>query len=343
MDFLEKSKIRNIILFTTIITILIVTFVMCIRLGSVNMTTNDVIDVIFNRGNSQNNVYYNIIWNIRFPRTLAAIIGGASLAVAGLLLQIFFKNPIVEPYVLGVSSGATLMVALIMLGGFSLGFNRISPLSIFIAALGGSVAVMIVVIIFASKVKSVVTLLVIGLMTGYICSGVTKVLTVFADKERLQGFTIWTMGSFSGFTWDQVKILMIIGVPVLFLTFFMVKPLNAFLLGEEYAKSMGLNLKFFRISIVALASILAAVVTAFSGPVGFIGLAVPQVSRLIFKSVDNRILVPGVILLGGIVTALCDLVARTALSPVELPISAITSFIGAPLVIGLLLKRRKHS
>lgn len=339
MDFIKKSKLRVRITFMVLIIALIVAFLFCIGLGSVRIGISEVVEILFNR-NTISNTHSAIIWNIRFPRALAAVIGGCSLATAGLLLQIFFKNPIVEPYVLGISSGATLAVALIMLGGFSLGFNSISAFSMFFAAFCGSLIVMAIVIIFARKVKNVVTLLVIGLMTGYICSGVTNILTVFADKEKIQGFTIWTMGSFSGFTWDQVKVLCVIGVPTLILSLFLVKPLNAFLLGEEYAKSMGVNIKFFRVAIVTIASLLAAGVTAFAGPIGFIGLAVPQIARLVFKTADNKILVPGTILLGGIVSCLCDLISRTILSPMELPISSITAFIGAPIVIILILRRK---
>lgn len=339
MDFIKKSKLRVRITFILLIITLVVAFLFCIGFGSVKIGIKEVVEILFNKNNIDN-TYSTIIWNIRFPRALAAVLGGCALATAGLLLQIFFKNPIVEPYVLGISSGSTLAVALIMLGGFSLGFKSISALTMFLAAFCGSLIVMVIVIIFARKVKSVVTLLVIGLMTGYICSGVTNILTVFADKEKIQGFTIWTMGSYSGFTWEQVRVLCIIAIPTLILSLFLVKPLNAFLLGEEYAKSMGVNIKFFRVSIVTIASLLAAGVTAFAGPIGFIGLAVPQISRLVFRTSDNKILVPGTILLGGIVSSLCDLISRTILSPMELPISSITAFIGAPIVITLILRRK---
>lgn len=339
MEFVKKSKLKYKIIFLTLIIIGIITFGFCIGLGSVKIKLPEVFNILLNK-NAVDNPFYNIVWDIRFPRALAALIGGAALATAGLLLQIFFKNPIVEPYVLGISSGSTLAVGLVILGGFTLGFESVSPFVLFISAFIGSLIVMCIVIIFAGKVKNVVTLLVIGLMVGYICSGVTSILIAFADKEKLQGFTMWIMGSFSGFTWQQTKVLLLIGIPAVLMSTLIVKPLNAFLLGEEYAKSMGVNIKIFRIAIVTISSILASVVTAFAGPVAFIGLAVPQISRLVFKTSDNKVLVPGTILLGGIVTSLCDLVARTILAPVELPISAVTSFIGAPIVIILILKRR---
>ncbi|SHJ60127.1 iron complex transport system permease protein [Hathewaya proteolytica DSM 3090] len=339
MDFIQKSKIRVTLTFVMLTLVLIASFILCIAMGSVRIGAREVVHTLL-EGAGGDSTYNTIIWSIRFPRAIASIIGGCSLAAAGLLLQIFFKNPIVEPYVLGVSSGATLFVALVMLGGFSLGITSMSSFAMFLGAFCGSLVVMVIVILFASRVKNVVTLLVIGMMTGYICSGVTSILTVFADKEKIKGFSIWTMGSFGGFTWEQVKVLCIIAIPALLLSMFLVKPLNAFLLGEEYAKSMGINIKLFRISVVTIASLLAAAVTAFAGPVGFIGLAVPQIARLTFRTADNKILVPGTMLLGGIVTCLCDLISRTVLSPMELPISSITAFIGAPVVIVLILRRK---
>jgi len=282
----------------------------------------------------------DVIWEIRFPRALGAIFGGASLATSGLLLQVFFRNPIVEPYVLGVSSGATLMVAVTVLTGLSLGMIRFSPLFLSVAALIGALGVMLLVIILAARVQNVITLLVTGLMMGYLCSAITTILLALAEKERLHGFVLWTLGSFSGFTWQQVYLLVMVAVPLLAFSFFLGKPLNAFLLGENYARSMGVNIKALRVAIVVLASSLTATVTAFAGPVAFIGLAVPHLARLLLGSSDNRILLPAVVLLGAIVTSLCDLLARSILSPVELPVSALTSFFGAPLVVSLLLKRR---
>lgn len=339
MNFIKKAKFRYSIIFIALITIMIITLGICIGFGTVKINLSEVFRILFDNS-LKDTVNWDIVWKIRFPRALAALIGGCSLALAGLLLQIFFKNPIVEPYVLGISSGATLFVGLIVLGGFKLGFKTISSFTLFLAAFTGSILVMLIVVLFASRVKNVVTLLVIGLMVGYICSAVTNVLIAFADKERLQGFIMWTKGSFSGFTWNGVKVLVFVGVPIMVASLFIVKPLNALLLGEEYAESMGVRIKGFRVLIVLISSILTAVSTAFAGPIAFIGLAVPHISRLIFKTSDNKVLVPGTILLGGIVTSLCDLIARTIVAPVELPISAVTAFIGAPIVIVLILKRR---
>lgn len=339
MDIIIKAKVRHSLIFALLILLFVLVFFFCVGFGSVQISLLEVMDIVF-RGNEENKIFYKIIWNIRMPRALGALIGGSALAVAGLMLQVFFRNPIVEPFVLGVSSGASLCVALVIMGGVTLGFASVSPTVIFLAAFIGSLVVMGIVLLFASRVKSVITLLVIGLMVGYAGSAITSVLIAFADKEQLQGFTMWTLGSFSGFTWNSIRILLLVGIPSLFATLLIVKPLNAFLLGEEYAISMGVNIQAFRVVIVFLSSLLAAVVTAFAGPVGFIGLAVPHLTRLLFKTSDNRLLIPGTILMGGIVTSLCDLIARTIFAPVELPISAVTALIGAPIVIFLIVKRR---
>lgn len=339
MENLQKTKSKYIILLISLVVLCFFVFSFCIGFGSVKINLKEVMDILLSRGMVESS-NRDIVMDIRLPRALGALVGGASLALSGLLLQIFFKNPIVEPYVLGISSGSILFVALIMLGGFTLGFESFSPFVLFLGAFVGSLLVMILVVAFAMKVKSVVTLLVIGLMVGYICSAITSVLVAFADKEQLQGFTMWKMGSFSAFTWNNIGTLAMVATPVLISSFFIVKPLNALLMGEEYAKSMGVGIKKFRIIIILISSILTSIVTAFAGPIAFIGLAVPHISRLIFKTSDNRVLIPGTILMGGIVTSLCDLMSRTLFSPVELPISAVTSFIGAPIVIYLILKRR---
>ncbi|NME96481.1 iron ABC transporter permease [Clostridium cochlearium] len=339
MDNIQKTKSKNIILLVLLLIVTFFVFAFCIGFGSVKIDIKEVIHIIF-KNEAFNPTNKDIVMDIRFPRALATLVGGAALALSGLLLQIFFKNPIVEPYVLGISSGSTLFVALIMLGGVTLGFENPSPYMLVLGAFLGALLVMMLVVAFAIKVKDIVTLLVIGIMVGYICSAVTNILIAFADKEQIYGFVMWTKGSFSGFTWNNISVLMLVGIPIIIASFFAVKPLNAFLMGEEYAKSMGVNIKKFRLIIILIASILTAVVTAFTGPVAFIGLAVPHITRLIFKTSDNRILIPGTVIIGAIVTSFCDLICRTLFAPTELSISAITSFMGAPIVIYLILKRR---
>jgi len=313
--------------------------VLNVSLGSVQIPLPDTCRIVLG-GEGSTWVFRSVIWKIRLPRALAGLLCGSSLAVGGLLLQVFFRNPIVGPYILGISSGATLTVALIMLGGFALGFASVHPFFLSLAALVGAMGVMFIVIAVAAKVRDMITLLVIGLMMGYIASALSNFLIAFAEKERVHKFVLWTLGSFSGFRWDEVKILAIAVSLLLPASFLISKPLNAFLLGEEYAKSMGVNVKLFRLLVIFISSALASVVTAFAGPVAFVGLAVPHMARLCLGTSDNRILIPGTILLGATIASFCDLLARTLFSPVELPISATTSLFGAPVVIILLLKRR---
>jgi iron complex transport system permease protein len=332
------KKTRYFSLFILFLVLLIFFFVLNIAVGSVNIPLLETCKIISQHITDSTNG--TIIWKIRMPRALAAILCGAYLATSGLLLQVFFRNPIVGPYILGISSGAALMVALVMLGGLSMGILGIHPFLISIAAFAGALGVMVIILTVAVRIKNIITLLVIGLMMGYLCHAVTSVLIAFAEEKKLKGFVLWQMGSFSGFCWDEVYLVTVMGGSLLLGAYLLCKPLNAFLLGEDYAKSMGVNIMVFRFLIVIISSAMAGMVTAFAGPVGFIGLAVPHMARLALGTSDNKILIPGAVLLGAIVTSLCDLIARLLFSPVELPISAITAFFGAPIVIGLLLRRR---
>jgi len=284
--------------------------------------------------------HYIIITTIRLPRVLAALIGGASIAVSGLMMQIFFQNPIVEPYILGISSGANLFVGLVILGGFTFGMTSMSKTGMLIGSFLGAMFIMIMVIFASQKVKSVTTLLIIGLMLGYVCSAATSVLTALADREKIASFTLWTMGSFSGFKWSDVRYAYIITIPFLIIAFLMSKPLNAMLLGEKYARSMGVSIKLFRFLIVIVSSILTAVITAFAGPISFIGLAVPHIVRMTFKTNNNRIMIPAVCIYGAVMTGFCDLIARLIIAPTELPLNAVTSIIGAPIVVYLLVRKK---
>lgn len=281
-----------------------------------------------------------VVWNIRLPRALASLWGGACLAVSGLLLQVYFRNPIVGPFILGISSGATLMVALVMLTTITLGLGALGPYMVTLAAFAGSLGTLLLVVAIARRMRQGVMLLIIGMMIGYLTSAVTSLLVAFAEAERLKGFTLWTLGSFSGYRWQEVHLVMVLGSLLLLAVYGLAKPLNAFLLGEDYAQTMGVNVRVFRTLIVLFSSALAGLVTATAGPVAFIGLAVPHMARLSLGSADNRLLVPASALMGALVTELCDLLARSLFSPVETPISAVTSFLGAPVVIALLLRRR---
>ncbi|MDR3204856.1 MAG: iron ABC transporter permease [Deltaproteobacteria bacterium] len=332
-----RAASRRSLVFFLIGALTLTTAILNMTIGSVDLPFLSVIKELFLpvQGSDIN----FIVWKVRLPRTLAAVMGGAYLACSGLLLQVYFRNPIVGPFVLGISSGASLTVSLVMLTALGLKLTYVTPFLTTLAGIVGAYGVMVLVVAIGAKIKSGATLLITGLMFGYVCSSFTSILTALAEKEKIKGFVLWGMGSFSGFKWIEIYILLVLGGLLVLAVFLLSKPLNAFLLGEDYAASMGVSVRRFRIFILLAASSLAGLVTAMAGPVAFIGLAVPHMARLSLATSDNRVLVPGACLMGALVTSLCDLIARMWLSPVELPVSAITAFFGAPIVIGLLLKR----
>ncbi len=341
---LTTRKNKYFLLFSIAIILLVIIFILNIGLGSVHIGIKEILNSFFDpQANDDNELTRTVnrtIHNLRLPRTLAALGSGACIAVAGLLLQIFFRNPIVEPYILGVSSGSNFFVALVVLGGATFGLEKITSFTMFIGSFLGSLIIMSAVIFVSQRVKNIATLLIVGLMFGYICSAATSVLISLANKNAVATYSLWTMGSFAGFKWDDVKFLFIIATPFLIFAFFMAKPLNAMLLGENYAQSMGISIKTFRFFIILTSSVLTAVVTAYAGPVSFIGLACPHIVRMIFKTSDNRIIIPSTILAGAIMAGVCDLAARTVLAPTDLPLSAMTSIIGAPVILYLLISKK---
>lgn len=319
---------------------LILIFLYNVGMGSADISAGEIINALFGDADPSNKSYL-IIQRIRLPRTLAGIAGGSGLAIAGFLLQTYFSNPIVEPYVLGISSGASLFVGLVMLGGVSFGVQRVTPIFLFVGAFIGAMIIMLIILFAAARVKSIVTLLIVGLMAGYVCGAATSILSAYAEREMLATFSMWSMGSFSGFTWQHVKIMYAIILPMLVLSFLLAKPLNALNMGDNYAQSMGINVKLVRYALILISSILTASVVAFAGPVSFIGLAVPHICRIIFRTSNSRILIPAVVLSGGVMASLCDFLARNIVSPVELPLGAVTAIIGAPIVVFLLTRREK--
>lgn len=318
-------------------------FVLCVinvLVGSVKVPVLEVFKIVASFGSKGNDTYRLVIWDIRLPRVIASFIGGGCLAMSGLLLQVFFRNPIVGPFILGVSSGAGLVVALTMLTSIQFGFAKISPYVSTVAGFLGAYGVLTLVLGVAARVKSTTTLLIVGLMIGYLCHASTGILIALAEREKVKGFVLWQMGSFSGMSWSEVTAMFWIGLFFSAASFLLSKPLNAFLLGESYAATMGVNVRFFRLAVLMCSCGLAGMVTALAGPVAFVGLAVPHAVRLLFATSDNRILIPATLLFGAIVSGGCDLLARQLISPVELPLSSITAIFGAPVVIGLLLRRR---
>ncbi len=310
---------------------------MSITIGSVDIPPEKAISKLVNLGEPDTTSI--IINSIRLPRVIAALAGGAALGISGAILQVFFRNPIADPYVIGVSSGSALFIALAIFMGTSLGIgNPFSPYTLYIAGFIGALLVSIFMIFASGIVRSITTLLIIGIAISYLASAITSILQVISDIERLHVFIFWIMGSFSGVKWLFVNFLLISIIIGIVSSMFLAKPLNAFMLSENYAQSMGINIRIIKIGAIALTSFLTSIVTVVAGPVGFIGLVSPHISRHISDTSDNRFILPTSAIVGAIITASADLAARTLLMPRDLPITAITALFGAPLVIALLLR-----
>ncbi len=341
---MNKSSIPFGVWFLGLFLILLLVMVLNLSLGSVSIPFKITIQVLFGKEPETASWSY-IILNYRLPKALTAIVVGGGLAVSGLLMQTLFRNPLAGPFVLGVSSGASLGAAFLLMGtslftGWTL-FESINDISLAVAASLGSFTVLLVVVMVANRVRDTMTLLIIGLMFGSITAAVVSVLAYFSDAEQLQRFIFWSFGSVGGLSWSQLGILTLVVVFGLFFAIFSLKSLNAFLLGENYAKSLGIALRKSRFLIIAATGLIAGGITAFAGPIAFVGLAVPHLTRQFFNTMDHRILLPAVFVYGAILMLLCDTIAQLPTSAKVLPINAITSIIGAPVVIWLLLRKRK--
>ncbi|SDS63976.1 iron complex transport system permease protein [Formosa sp. Hel1_31_208] len=326
-----------------LVVILLLCFVANINLGSVSIPMSEVFKSIF--GLSESDSWQYIIQSYRLPKAITAILVGSGLGISGLLMQTLFRNPLAGPFVLGISSGASLGVALVILGSSLFGgvfaTALISKWSIVIAASLGSFIVLLAVLIVSSKVRDTMAILIIGLMFGSITAAVVSVLSYFSSAEQLQQYIFWGFGSLGNLSWNELFIFFCIYLVGLILTITSIKSLNTLLLGENYAKSLGLNIKQSRFIIIIATSLLAGTITAFAGPIAFIGLAIPHMTRQIFKTSNHKILLPAVFLFGAIVMLICDSIAQLPTSDYTLPINAITSLIGAPVVVWLLVRQRK--
>ncbi|WP_369798271.1 FecCD family ABC transporter permease [Cellulophaga sp. Hel_I_12] len=315
-----------------------------ISLGSVTIPLKNTFTILFG-GDTSNTSWTYIIWDSRIPKAFTAILVGSGLSLSGLLMQTLFRNPLAGPFVLGISSGASLGAALLIMGAsiFSsiFSFSLFNDVSLAIASSLGSFLVLLAVLSVAAKVKDTMSLLIIGLMFGSITGAVVSVLSYFSSAEKLQQYIYWGFGSLGGLSWSQLALLsLLVGIGI-FLSIISIKPLNAFLLGENYAQSLGVELKKSRFIIIMATGLLAGAITAFAGPIAFIGLAVPHLTRQLFNTTDHKILVPAVCIYGGILMLVCDTIAQLPTSASVLPINAITSIIGAPVVIWLLIRKRK--
>ena len=315
--------------------------------GSVDIPLKEILSILSGSGNS-NPGWEIIIIEFRIPKAITAVLAGSGLAISGLLMQTIFRNPLAGPFVLGISSGASLGVALLILTGSLLGvtitqLSGIGSWSIVLAAIAGSSVVLLVIIIISVKVRDTMTLLIIGLMVGSLSGAIVSVLQYFSGAREIQSFLIWTFGSLGGVHGEELLILTIAVTIGMLASWWLSKPLDALLLGTSYAQSMGVNIGRIRLLVILCTSILAGSITAFCGPLAFIGIAVPHLTRIIFKTANHRVLIPGSILLGAIVMVICDLGAQLPGSNRALPINAITSLLGAPAVIAILIRSRNLS
>ena len=335
---------KNRIAFIALLLILFLCFILNISLGSVSIPLKDTINTLLG-GELAEDSYAYIVKNYRVPKALTAILVGSSLSLSGLLMQTLFRNPLAGPFVLGISSGASLGAAILIMGSSLisgwLSFSFINDFSLAIAASLGGFIVLLAVMTVATRIKDTMALLIIGLMFGSITAAVVTVLSYFTSAEKLQLFIYWSFGSVGNLSWNQLGLLLGIILLGIVLSIFSIKSLNALLLGENYARSMGVPLKKARYLIVLSTALLAGSVTAFAGPIAFIGLAVPHLTRQIFDTTNHKILVPAVLIYGSILLLLCDTLAQLPGSAYVLPINAITSIIGAPIVIWLLLRKKK--
>ena len=337
----KKSYTKHFILLSAL---LIILFFLNISFGSVSIPFKDIFNSLFG-GDVAKESWETIIINFRLPKAITAILVGSGLSICGLLMQTLFRNPLAGPFVLGISSGASLGVAILILGSAVFGSffltNSVSNWSLPIAASLGAFLVLSAVIIAANKVRNTMSILIIGLMFGSLTSAVISVLAYFSEAAQIQQYLFWSFGSLGNLSWNEITVFSIIYSIGILGTISVIKPLNSFLLGENYAKSLGINIKKSRNIILGITSVLTGVITAFSGPIAFVGLAVPHIARMLFSSSNHKILLPAVAIIGAIVLLICDMIAQLPTSEFTLPINAITSLFGAPIVIWLLIRKKK--
>lgn len=323
----------------------IVLFALNLFVGSVMVPFEDIFKVLLK--NDADKTLSVIIFNYRLPQALTALLAGAALAVAGLLMQTLFRNPLADPSMLGISSGASLGVGIVILltgaisGAAVSSFGWWSTLGVSLAAFIGAVLVLFVMMAFSSRMKNMTTLIIIGLMIAYLAGSITDILKFFSLKEDIHAFVIWGMGSFSGVGTSKMLVFAISIIIGLTATFFLSENLNILLLGEMYAENLGLNIRKNSVIIILVSGYLTAIVTAYCGPIAFVGLAMPHIARFLFKSSDHRLLIPATMLIGMDMALFCNLIARMPGFDGNLPINAVTAFIGAPVVISVIMKSKK--
>lgn len=328
---------RFVIVYTGFIIFILITLILNLVSGTASLT----LDEFFNGLKGMDGTASAVLWQIRIPRLLMAMLLGGALALSGFLLQSFFRNPIAGPNILGISSGAKLFAAicLVLLSGQNKSYNSFLQIVI---SFTGALAVTVFIIFMSLKLPDITTLLIGGIMVNYICSALTDLVIAFADDSEIVNLHNWSKGSFSGMNMQQCEIAFIVIMAALICVFMLSKPIEALLLGENYARSMGVRVKQIRVLIILFSCLLSAVATAYAGPVAFVGIAVPQMVRVLLKSSSPRVVIPACFLGGALMCLICDLIARCAFAPMELNISTVTSVFGAPVVILMLLFRRRR-
>ncbi|WP_308778445.1 iron ABC transporter permease [uncultured Bacteroides sp.] len=322
-------------------------FFLNLILGSVPIPFHSIWSILWGSEN-ESIIWQNIIWKSRVPQALTALVAGAGLSVSGLQMQTVFRNPLAGPSVLGISSGASLGVAFVVLLSGSIGGVALSQVGIIgeialtVAAIAGALLIMALIVFVSQKVKGNVTLLIIGVMIGYVANAVIGVLKFFSVEEDIRAYVIWGLGSFARVSGDQMTLFICLMAILLPLSFLLIKTLNLLLLGDAYARNLGLNIKRARLLVITCSGVLVAIVTAYCGPIIFLGLAVPHLCRAIFRTSDHRILMPSSLLAGASLALLCNLIARMPGFEGALPVNSVTALIGAPVVISVLFNKRRN-
>lgn len=331
-------KKRYVISFIICIILLAVLFIWNAGVGSVELSLADFWKIMC--GSQRGTTSYQIIWKIRLPRIVAAVLLGGALSVSGFLLQSFFQNPIAGPYVLGISSGAKLVVALTMIFLLEHGI-MISSFGMVVAAFAGSLLAMGFVLTISFRISRMSLLVVCGIMIGYICSAITDFCVTFADDSNIVNLHNWSMGSFSGMSWEHVRMIAVLVGVTMLITFCLAKPIGAYQMGEGYAKNVGVNVMALRVGLILLSSLLSACVTAFAGPISFVGIAVPHLIKIMTKTAKPLVLIPGCFLGGAVITLFCDGIARTVFAPTEISISSVTAVFLVPVVLAAMLGKQR--
>ena len=337
---MKKAYSRDLGSFVLLAALVLVLLIWNINAGSVHLPVGEILRIL--TGHGADSTQSHIVWDIRLPRILSAMLLGGALSVSGFLLQTFFANPIAGPFVLGISSGAKLAVSLVMIFLLSQGLLA-SSLALIAAAFVGAMISMGFILLISNKVKKMSMLVISGVMIGYICSAITDFVVTFADDSNIVNLHNWSLGSFSGLSWENVAVMAAVVGVALILTFLLSKPIGAYQMGEVYAQNMGVNIRAFRVVLILLSSVLSACVTAFAGPISFVGIAVPHLVKSLFRTAKPIVIIPACFLGGAVFCLFCDLIARTVFAPTELSISSVTAVFGAPVVIYMMVSRRTKS